>query len=73
VSNGVAGSSPILWVHDSSIVVAFGGPFFDILPSAPLLVALLLLVLQIRRRLLVEFMVHLVLFLWIKGKMWCKL
>ncbi len=34
VYNGVVGGSPILWVYDSSII-AFGGPLFDILPSAP--------------------------------------
>ncbi len=58
----VAGSFPILGVHDFSIVVTFGRPLSDILPSVPFLVALLLLVLQIRRRLLAEFLVHLVFF-----------
>jgi hypothetical protein len=33
--NGVVGGSPIFQVYDSSIVVAFGGPLFDILPSVP--------------------------------------
>jgi len=35
VYNGVVGGSLILWVYDSSIVVAFGGPFSNILPSVP--------------------------------------
>jgi len=35
VSNGVVGSYPILWVHDYSIVVAFGGPLSNILPNVP--------------------------------------
>lgn len=35
VSNGVVGGFPILRVHDSSIVIAFGGPLFDILPNVP--------------------------------------
>ncbi len=33
--NGATRGSPILWVHDSSIIVAFGGPFFDILTGVP--------------------------------------
>ncbi len=35
VFDGVVRSSPIPQVHDSSIVVAFRGPLFDILPSVP--------------------------------------
>jgi hypothetical protein len=35
VFDNVVRSSPIPWVHDYSIVVAFGGPIFDILPSVP--------------------------------------
>ncbi len=35
VSNDVVGGSPIPWVHDSSIVVTFGGPPFDILIGVP--------------------------------------
>jgi hypothetical protein len=35
VSNGVVGGFPILRVHDSSIVIAFGGPLFDILTRVP--------------------------------------
>ncbi len=33
--NGVVGGSPIHWIHDSSIVVTFGGPPFDILIGVP--------------------------------------
>jgi hypothetical protein len=35
VFDGVIRSSHIPWVHDSSIVVAFRGPIFDILLSVP--------------------------------------
>jgi hypothetical protein len=35
VSNGVVGGSHIFWVHDSSIVVTFGGPSFDVLIGVP--------------------------------------
>ncbi len=35
VFDGVVRSFPIPWVRDSSIVVAFGGPLSNILPSVP--------------------------------------
>jgi len=35
VSNGVPKGSPMPWVHDSSIVVTYGGPPFDILIGVP--------------------------------------
>ncbi len=35
VFNGVVGGFPILRVHDSSIAIAFGGSFFDILTRVP--------------------------------------
>jgi hypothetical protein len=35
VSNGVVGGFPILRVYDFFIVVAFGGPLSNILPSVP--------------------------------------
>lgn len=35
MSNGAVRGSPIPQVHDYSIVVAFGGPLFDILTKVP--------------------------------------
>ncbi len=35
VFDSVVKSSPIPWVHDYSIVVAFGGPLSNILPNVP--------------------------------------
>jgi hypothetical protein len=45
VSNGVPKGSPMPWVHDSSIVVTYGGPPFNILIGVPFLGAMLLLLL----------------------------
>jgi len=35
VSDGLVGGFPIIWVHESSIVIAFRGPFFNILTRVP--------------------------------------
>ncbi len=73
VFDGVVGSFPILRVHDSSIVIAFGGPFLTSLLRFHIIIVMLLLTLLIKRRLSLKFLVHLVLVLWIEGRMCYKL
>jgi hypothetical protein len=70
--NGVMGVYIHLGVYDSFVGVASRSPSFDIFIKVPYSSFNVYGLLEIKRRWLIMFLV-LVLFLWIEGKMWCRL